>query len=196
MPMKYFESRTYGEVLSRITNDVDTLGMGLNQSITTIITSLTTMIGVLVMMLSISPLMTLIAVIILPISVGLVSFVVKKSQGYFKTQQEYLGLINGQIEETYGGLMIVKSFNKEKDMVDSFNKTNDVLYGSAWKSQFLSGMMQPIMMFVGNLGYACVALTGGLLAIKNVITIGDIQAFIQYVKNFTQPIQQIAQVIN
>ena len=196
MPMKYFESRTYGEVLSRITNDVDTLGMGLNQSITTIITSLTTMIGVLVMMLSISPLMTLIAVIILPISVGLVSFVVKKSQGYFKTQQEYLGHINGQIEETYGGHMIVKSFNKEKDMVDSFNKTNDVLYGSAWKSQFLSGMMQPIMMFVGNLGYACVALTGGLLAIKNVITIGDIQAFIQYVKNFTQPIQQIAQVIN
>ena len=154
------------------------------------------MIGVLVMMLSISPLMTLIAVIILPISVGLVSFVVKKSQGYFKTQQEYLGHINGQIEETYGGHMIVKSFNKEKDMVDSFNKTNDVLYGSAWKSQFLSGMMQPIMMFVGNLGYACVALTGGLLAIKNVITIGDIQAFIQYVKNFTQPIQQIAQVIN
>ena len=196
MPMKYFESRTYGEVLSRITNDVDTLGMGLNQSITTIITSLTTMIGVLVMMLSISPLMTLIAVIILPISVGLVSFVVKKSQGYFKTQQEYLGHINGQIEETYGGHMIVKSFNKEKDMVDSFNKTNDVLYGSAWKSQFLSGMMHPIMMFVGNLGYACVALTGGLLAIKNVITIGDIQAFIQYVKNFTQPIQQIAQVIN
>ena len=196
MPMKYFESRTYGEVLSRITNDVDTLGMGLNQSITTIITSLTTMIGVLVMMLSISPLMTLIAVIILPISVGLVSFVVKKSQGYFKTQQEYLGHINGQIEETYGGHMIVKSFNKEKDMVDSFNKTNDVLYGSAWKSQFLSGMMQPIMMFVGNLGYACVALTGGLLAIKNVITIGDIQAFIQYVKNFSQPITQIAQVIN
>lgn len=196
MPMKYFESRTYGEVLSRITNDVDTLGMGLNQSITTIITSLTTMIGVLVMMLSISPLMTLIAVIILPISVGLVSFVVKKSQGYFKTQQEYLGHINGQIEETYGGHMIVKSFNKEKDMVDSFNKTNDVLYVSAWKSQFLSGMMQPIMMFVGNLGYACVALTGGLLAIKNVITIGDIQAFIQYVKNFSQPITQIAQVIN
>ena len=195
MPMKYFESRTYGEVLSRITNDVDTLGMGLNQSITTIITSLTTMIGVLVMMLSISPLMTLIAVIILPISVGLVSFVVKKSQGYFKTQQEYLGHINGQIEETYGGHMIVKSFNKEKDMVDSFNKTNDVLYGSAWKSQFLSGMMQPIMMFVGNLGYACVALTGGLLAIKNVITIGDIQAFIQYVRNLAQPIQQMSQVM-
>ena len=196
MPMKYFESRTYGEVLSRITNDVDTLGMGLNQSITTIITSLTTMIGVLVMMLSISPLMTLIAVIILPISVGLVSFVVKKSQSYFKTQQEYLGHINGQIEETYGGHMVVKSFNKEKDMVDTFDKTNAVLYSSAWKSQFFSGMMQPIMMFVGNLGYAGVALSGGMLAINGVITIGDIQAFIQYVKNFTQPITQIAQVIN
>ena len=196
MPMKYFESRTYGEVLSRITNDVDTLGMGLNQSITTIITSVATMIGVLVMMLSISPLMTIIAIVILPISVGLVSFVVKKSQIYFKTQQEYLGHINGQIEETYGGHMVVKSFNKEKDMVDTFDKTNAVLYSSAWKSQFFSGMMQPIMMFVGNLGYAGVALSGGMLAINGVITIGDIQAFIQYVKNFTQPITQIAQVIN
>ena len=188
MPMKYFESRTYGEVLS--------LGMGLNQSITTIITSVATMIGVLVMMLSISPLMTIIAIVILPISVGLVSFVVKKSQSYFKTQQEYLGHINGQIEETYGGHMVVKSFNKEKDMVDTFDKTNAVLYSSAWKSQFFSGMMQPIMMFVGNLGYAGVALSGGMLAINGVITIGDIQAFIQYVKNFTQPITQIAQVIN
>ncbi len=196
MPMKYFESRTYGEVLSRITNDVDTLGMGLNQSIPTIITSVATMIGVLVMMLSISPLMTIIAIVILPISVGLVSFVVKKSQSYFKTQQEYLGHINGQIEETYGGHMVVKSFNKEKDMVDTFDKTNAVLYSSAWKSQFFSGMMQPIMMFVGNLGYAGVALSGGMLAINGVITIGDIQAFIQYVKNFTQPITQIAQVIN
>ena len=196
MPMKYFESRTYGEVLSRITNDVDTLGMGLNQSITTIITSVATMIGVLVMMLSISPLMTIIAIVILPISVGLVSFVVKKSQSYFKTQQEYLGHINGQIEETYGGHMVVKSFNKEKDMVDTFDKTNAVLYSSAWKSQFFSGMMQPIMMFVGNLGYAGVALSGGMLAINGVITIGDIQAFIQYVKTFTQPITQIAQVIN
>ena len=196
MPMKYFESRTYGEVLSRITNDVDTLGMGLNQSITTIITSVATMIGVLVMMLSISPLMTIIAIVILPISVGLVSFVVKKSQSYFKTQQEYLGHINGQIEETYGGHMVVKSFNKEKDMVDTFDKTNAVLYSSAWKSQFFSGMMMPIMQFVGNLGYAGVALSGGMLAINGVITIGDIQAFIQYVKNFTQPITQIAQVIN
>ncbi len=195
MPMKYFESRTYGEVLSRITNDVDTLGQGLNQSITTIITSITTMVGVLIMMLSISPLMTLIAIVILPVSAGLVSFVVKKSHKYFKTQQEYLGHINGQVEETYGGHLVVKAFNKENEMVETFNRTNDILYSSAWKSQFVSGMMHPIMMFVGNLGYAAVALSGGLLAIRGVITIGDIQAFIQYVKNFSQPITQIAQVI-
>lgn len=195
MPMKYFESRTYGEVLSRITNDVDTLGQGLNQSITTIITSFATMIGVLVMMLSISPLMTLIAIVILPISAFLVSSVVKKSHKYFKTQQEYLGHINGQVEETYGGHIVVKSFNKENEMIEKFEQTNEVLFNSAWKSQFLSGMMQPIMMFVGNLGYAAVALSGGLLAIRGVITVGDIQAFIQYVKNFTQPIVQIAQVI-
>lgn len=196
MPMKYFESRTYGEVLSRITNDVDTLGQGLNQSITTIITSVATLIGVLVMMLSISPLMTLIALVILPISMGLIALVTRKSQKYFHAQQEYLGHINGQVEEVYGGHLVVKAFNHEKETIEEFERTNRILYNSAWKSQFLSGMMQPIMMFVGNLGYACVALTGGLLAIKNVITIGDIQAFIQYVKNFTQPIQQIAQVIN
>ena len=196
MPMKYFESRTYGEVLSRITNDVDTLGQGLNQSITTIITSVATLIGVLVMMLSISPLMTLIAIVILPISMGLIGFVTKKSQKYFRAQQEYLGHINGQVEEVYGGHLVIKAFNREKDTIEEFEKTNDILYDSAWKSQFLSGMMQPIMMFVGNLGYACVALAGGLLAINGTITIGDIQAFIQYVKNFTQPIQQIAQVIN
>ena len=196
MPMKYFESRTYGEVLSRITNDVDTLGQGLNQSITTIITSVATLIGVLVMMLSISPLMTFIALVILPISMGLIGFVTKKSQKYFRAQQEYLGHINGQVEEVYGGHLVIKAFNREKDTIEEFEKTNDILYDSAWKSQFLSGMMQPIMMFVGNLGYACVALTGGLLAIRGTITIGDIQAFIQYVKNFTQPIQQIAQVIN
>ena len=196
MPMKYFESRTYGEVLSRITNDVDTLGQGLNQSITTIITSVATLVGVFIMMMSISPLMTIIAVIILPVSAGLISFVVKRSQKYFKTQQEYLGHINGQVEETYGGHLVVKSFNKEKDMVKQFDETNNVLYKSAWKSQFFSGMMQPIMAFVGNLGYAGVALSGGFLAIKGTITIGDIQAFIQYVKNFTQPIQQVAQVTN
>ena len=196
MPMKYFETRTYGEILSRITNDVDTLSQGLNQSITQIITSIATMIGVLVMMLSISPLMTIIALVILPVSMGLISFVIKRSQKYFKVQQEYLGHINGTIEETYAGHLVVKAFNKEKEFVDDFNKTNNVLYNSAWKSQFFSGMMMPIMQFVGNLGYAGVALTGGILAIKGTITIGDIQAFIQYVKNFTQPIQQMAQVIN
>ena len=196
MPMAYFESRTYGEVLSRITNDVDTLGQSLNQSITQIITSVATMVGVLVMMLRISPLMTLIAVVILPISVTLISLVVKKSQKYFKQQQEYLGHINGQVEETYAGHTVIQAYNKEKDMVQQFQETNDTLYHSAWKSQFLSGLMQPIMMFVGNLGYVAVALSGGLLAIRGTITIGDIQAFIQYVKNFTQPMQQIAQVLN
>jgi ATP-binding cassette subfamily B protein len=196
MPLKYFESRTYGEVLSRITNDVDTLGQGLNQSITTIITSLATLIGVLVMMLSISPVMTIIAIVILPISAGLVSFIVKRSQKYFITQQEYLGRINGQVEETYAGHNVVKAFDKEHDMVEQFNETNEVLYHSAWKSQFFSGMMQPVMAFVGNLGYVAVAISGGFFAIKGVITIGDIQAFIQYVKSFTQPITQIAQVIN
>ncbi len=196
MPMSYFESRTYGEVLSRITNDVDTLGMTLNQSITQIITSVATLIGTLVMMLSISPLMTLISLVILPISAFLLSFVIKKSQKHFRTQQEYLGHINGLVEETYSGHTVVQAFNKEDDKVDEFCKTNDVLYKSAWKSQFLSGIMMPVMMFVGNLGYAGVAIAGGLLAIRGVIGIGDIQAFIQYVKQFTQPIQQIAQVIN
>lgn len=196
MPMKYFESRTYGEVLSRITNDVDTLGMGLNQSVTQIITSTATIIGVLVMMLSISPLMTLIALVVLPVSGICVSLVVKKSQKHFITQQEYLGHINGQVEESYGGHLVIKAYNKEDEMISQFNQTNDVLYTSAWKSQFLSGIMMPIMQFIGNLGYAAVALSGGMLAIRGIITIGDIQAFIQYVKSFTQPIQQIAQVTN
>lgn len=196
MPMKYFESRTHGEVLSRITNDVDGIGMGLNQSVSQIITSVTTLIGVLVMMLWISPLMTLIALVTLPISIALIGFVVKRSQKYFKTQQEYLGHINGQIEETYAGHNVVKVFNKEKTSIDEFNKVNDVLYHSAWKSQFLSGMMHPIMMFVGNLGYVAVALVGGFLTINGTISIGDIQAFIQYVRQFNQPITQIAQVTN
>ncbi|MEY8368638.1 ABC transporter ATP-binding protein [Anaerovoracaceae bacterium 42-11] len=196
MPMKYFESRTYGEVLSRITNDVDTLGQGLNQSITQIITSTATLIGVLVMMLSISPLMTLIALVILPVSAILMSVVVKFSQKHFRTQQKYLGNINGQVEETFAGHLVIKAFNKEEETIAVFDETNDVLYESAWKSQFLSGLMHPLMMFVGNMGYAGVAISGGLLAIKGTIGIGDIQAFIQYVKNFTQPIQQIAQVIN
>ena len=194
MPMKYFESRTYGEVLSRITNDVDTLGQSLNQSITQVITSVATLIGTLVMMLSISPLMTIISIVILPVSAFLISFVVKHSQKFFRQQQEYLGHINGQVEEVYGGHLIIKAYNKEEETVSAFRQANDVLYRSAWKSQFLSGLMMPIMQFVGNLGYAGVAISGGILAIKKVITIGEIQAFIQYVKNFTQPIQQIAQV--
>ena len=196
MPMKYFESRTYGEVLSRITNDVDTLGNGLNQSVTQLITSVTTMIGVVIMMLTISPLMTLITLLILPVSLVFISFIMKRSQKYFKTQQEYLGHINGQVEENYSGHLVVKAFGKEQDVIDEFKNTNNVLYASAWKSQFLSGMMQPIMTFVGNLGYVGVAVLGAFLAINGTITIGDIQAFITYVKNFTQPIQQIAQVTN
>ncbi len=196
MPMKYFESQTYGEVLSRITNDVDTLGQSLNQSVTQIITSTATMIGTLVMMLSISPLMTLIALIILPISLALIMFVMRHSQRYFRQQQESLGKINGQVEEVYGGHQVIQAFNREQQTIETFNQTNDELYKSAWRSQFLSGLMMPIMQFVGNLGYVGIAISGGLLAIRNVITIGDIQAFIQYVKNFTQPIQQIAQVMN
>ena len=196
MPLKYFESRTYGEVLSRVTNDVDTLGMGLNQSITQIITSICSIIGILIMMLSVSPIMTLIAVVILPVSAFLLSMVVKISQKHFRDQQKYLGEINGVVEESFGGHLIIKAYNKEDEVLEEFEKTNKILYNSAWKSQFLSGMMMPITMFVGNLGYAAVALSGGLLAIQGVITIGDIQAFIQYVKNFTQPIQQMSQVIN
>ena len=196
MPLEYFESRTVGEVLSRITNDVDTLGMSLNQSITTLITSVSTLIGVLIMMLSISPLMTLIALVILPISGGLISVVVKFSQKYFVAQQTYLGKINGQVEEVYSGQNIVKAFNREETVLREFEETNHVLYQSAWKSQFLSGMMQPIMTFIGNLGYVAVAVSGSLLTIKGTIEIGDIQAFIQYVKSFTQPITQLAQVSN
>ncbi len=196
MPLKYFESRTYGEVLSRITNDVDTLGMGLNQSITQIITSVCTVLGTLVMMLLISPLMTLISIAILPVSIFLISFIVKFSQKHFRDQQKYLGVINGIVEESFGGHLIIKAYNKEKETLDDFEETNSILYKSAWKSQFLSGMMMPLMMFVGNLGYVAVAISGAMLAINGVILIGDIQAFIQYVKNFTQPIQQISQVIN
>lgn len=196
MPLQYFESRTVGEVLSRITNDVDTLGQSLNQSITTLITSVTTMIGVLVMMLSISPLMTLIALVVLPISGLLIGAVVKRSQKYFVSQQEHLGNINGQVEEVYSGHNIVKAFNKEEDVLQKFEETNEKLYQSAWKSQFISGMMQPIMAFVGNLGYVAVAVTGSILTIRGTIAVGDIQSFIQYVRNFTQPITQIAQVSN
>ena len=196
MPMNYFDKMTHGEILSRITNDIDTLGQSLNQSATQVITSVTTIIGVLVMMLSISPLMTLIALLILPISMGLISAIVKRSQKYFKNQQEYLGHINGQVEEVYGGHNIVKVFNKEGDVIDTFDETNEILYQSAWKSQFLSGMMMPVMQFVGNLGYVGVTILGGYLAIKKTIEVGDIQSFIQYVRSFTQPIQQVAQVSN
>ena len=196
LPMAYFESKTVGEILSRITNDVDTLGQSLNQSVTQVITSLTTMIGVLVMMLSISPWMTLIALVILPISLGLVMLVVKFSQKYFIAQQRTLGEINGQVEETFAGQNIVKAFNKEEDVLAEFREKNEELYRSAWKSQFLSGLMQPVMTFVGNLGYVAVAIAGSVFAVAGSITVGDIQAFIQYVKNFTQPIQQMANVSN
>ncbi|MDO5783791.1 MAG: ABC transporter ATP-binding protein [Eubacteriales bacterium] len=196
MPLKYFESRTVGEVLSRITNDVDTLGQSLNQSITQLITSITTIIGVLIMMLSINPLMTLIALVILPVSMAFVLGVVKISQKYFRAQQKYLGEINGQIEETFSGHNVVRVFNQEQETLHVFDETNDQLYESAWRSQFLSGLMQPIMNFVGNLGYVGVAVAGSMLAVAGVITVGDIQAFIQYVRNFTQPINQLAQVSN
>ena len=196
LPMNYFDTKTHGEVLSRVTNDVDTFSQSLNQTATQMITSVTTLIGVLVMMLSISPLMTMVALLILPISLVLISFIVKHSQKYFKNQQEYLGHVNGQVEEVYGGHSIVKAFNKEDDVLKEFNEMNDVLYQTAWKSQFFSGMMMPIMQFVGNLGYVGVTILGGYLAIKQTIEVGDIQSFIQYVRNFTQPIQQVAQVAN
>lgn len=196
MPMKYFESRTYGEVLSRITNDVDTLGQSLNQSVTQIITSVATLVGTLVMMISISGIMTLISLVILPVSAILISFIIKHSQKYFRQQQEYLGHINGQVEEVYGGHLVVQAYNKQESTIKKFEDTNQILFQSAWKSQFLSGLMQPIMQFVGNLGYVGVAISGGFLAIRGTIGVGEIQAFIQYVRNFTQPIQQIAQVAN
>lgn len=194
LPMNYFDRSTNGEALSRVTNDVDTLAQNLNQSITQLVTSITTIIGVLVMMLSISPLMTLVAILILPVSLALVLIVVKISQKYFKSQQEYLGHINGQVEEVYGGHNIIKAFNREERVIKDFDEANDILYKSAWKSQFFSGIMMPVMTFVGNLGYVGVAVLGGLLAANGTIMVGDILSFIQYVKNFTQPITQMAQV--
>ena len=196
MPMKYFDKNTHGEVLSRFTNDIDTLTQSLNQSLTQLITSITMVIGVVIMMLSISGLMTLATLVILPISLVVVGIIVKKSQKHFVNQQEYLGHVNGQIEETYSGHNIVKVFNKEKSVVNEFSEVNDKLYESAWKSQFLSGMMMPIMIFVGNLGYVVVSILGGYLTIKNRIEVGDIQSFIQYVRTFNQPITQAAQVAN
>ncbi|MDM8287830.1 ABC transporter ATP-binding protein [Slackia piriformis] len=196
MPLGYFERTSTGDVLSRITNDVDTLGMSLNQSLTQLVTSVTTIVGVLAMMLSINWVMTLVTLVILPVSAVLVGVIVKRSQRYFVQQQETLGLINGQVEETFSGHAMVRAFNQEDHAVASFERTNERLYESAWKSQFLSGLMQPAMNFVGNLGYVAVAVLGSFFAVRGVITVGDIQAFIQYVKNFTQPITQLAQVSN
>ena len=196
LPMEFFDKTTHGEVLSRITNDVDTLSQNINQSTTTLITSVTMLAGAVIMMLSISPIMTLVAIIILPLSLVMISHMIKYSQKFFKRQQEYLGNINGQVEEVYGGHNIVKAFNKEKDTIKTFKDTNDKLFHSAWKSQFFSGMMSPIMAFVGNLGYVVVSIMGGYFAILRIIEVGEIQAFIQYIKGFTQPIQQIAQVAN
>ena len=196
LPLNYFESRTNGEILSRVTNDVDTLQMSLNQSLTQLITSVTTLIGVFIMMLSINVWMTLAALLILPVSMFIIQTVMKHSQKYFQDQQSYLGKVNGQIEENFGGHNVVRVFNKENDVVEEFEKDNQKLYESAWKSQFFSGMMMPIMQFVGNLGYVMVALLGGVFVIKKSIEVGDIQSFFQYIRNFTQPIQQIAQVTN
>ena len=196
LPMKYYESQTYGEILSRVTNDVDMLQQGLNQSITQLITSVTTLIGVFIMMLSINIWMTLVALLILPFSMLIITNVMKHSQKYFQQQQAYLGDVNGQVEEIYSGHNVVKLFNKEEDVIRTFEESNKHLYESAWKSQFFSGMMMPVMQFVGNLGYVIVALLGGYFSIKRVIEVGDIQSFFQYIRNFTQPIQQIAQVTN
>lgn len=196
LPMNYFDKTTHGEVLSKITNDVDTLSQNLSQSTTQLITAIATLVGILIMMVRINPLMTVIALLILPISMKLISIIIKRSQKYFRRQQEYLGHINGQVDEVYAGHNIVKAFNKEEDVIKTFEETNDILYQSAWKSQFFSGMMMPIMSFVGNLGYVAVSILGGYLAIHHVIQVGDIQAFIQYLRSFTQPIQQVAQVAN
>lgn len=196
MPMKYFESKTVGEVLSRITNDIDTLGQSLNQSVTQLITSVTTIIGIIIMMLSINTIMTGVTIVILPVSMVLVMVVVKHSQKYFRAQQAFLGTINGQVEETYSGHNVVRAFNREQAVLDEFRETNKKLYQSAWKSQFFSGLMQPIMQFIGNLGYVAVTVLGAILAAAGPIQVGDIQSFIQYVRNFTQPITQMAQVSN
>ena len=196
MPMNYFDRRTHGEVLSRITNDIDTLNQSLNQSMTQIITSIATIIGIVYMMSTINIVMTCAEVLIVPISLLLIVFVDKKSQKYFKEQQEYLGHVNGQVEEVYGGHNIVKVFNREEDAIEKFNTDNEILYKSAWKSQFLSGLMQPIMMFISNIGYVAVAILGGYFTIKDRINVGDIQSFIQYTRSFTQPLSQIAQISN
>jgi ATP-binding cassette subfamily B multidrug efflux pump len=196
MPFKYFDNTSQGEVLSRITNDVDTVSQTLNQSLTQIITSVVTVIGVLIMMLTISWLMTLVALLVVPLSMGVIALVVSQSQKYFKQQQDYLGHINGHVEEMFGGHLVMKAFNGEAESVERFDGLNDTLFGSAWKSQFLSGLMMPIMQFVGNLGYVAIAIMGGYMAAQGAITVGDIQAFIQYMRMFTQPLTQIANISN
>ena len=196
MPLKYFDGTTQGEVLSRITNDVDTVNQTLSQSLTQIITSVVTVIGVLIMMLSINWMMTLVALLVIPLSMVIVALIVKQSQKHFRRQQDYLGHINGHVEEMYGGHIVMKAFNGEEKSIQQFDHFNDTLYDSAWKSQFLSGLMMPIMMFIGNLGYVAVAVIGGWLAVRNAITVGDIQAFIQYVRSFTRPITQLANISN
>lgn len=196
LPLSYFDTRTHGEVLSRVTNDIDTISQSLNQSLSQIISSIVTLIGVLIMMISISWQMTLLTIVVLPISIFLLSFVIKRSQNYFVKQQTYLGEVNGHIEEMYGGHTVIKAFNGEEESIEVFKKHNDNLYNSAWKSQFLSGLMQPITNFVGNIGYVGVSILGGYLAIRQVIEVGDIQAFIQYMRSFTQPITQAAQIMN
>lgn len=196
MPMNFFDTKSHGEILSIVTNDIDTLSQSLNQSVTQLITSVATIIGVLIMMLRISISMTIVTLLIMPISVLLIAFIIKRSQKYFRDQQAYLGNVNGQVEEVYGGHTIVKAFNKEDDVTREFDKINDKLYHSAWKSQFFSGLMQPIMQFVGNLGYVLVAIMGGYYAARQIIEVGQIQSFIQYVRNFTQPISQLTQVAN
>lgn len=196
LPLSYYESKTTGEILSRVTNDVDTLSQSLDQSLTQVISSITMMIGVIVMMLSISPFMTVISLLIIPLALVLMAIVMKGSQKYFKRQQEYLGHINGQVEEIYAGHEIVTLFNQEESALKDFNETNEVLYKSAWKSQFFSGMMHPIMTFIGNLGYVVISILGGWMVIKNRIEVGDILSFTQYIRNFTHPLTQIAQVTN
>lgn len=196
IPLKYFDGTSHGEVLSRVTNDVDTVSQTLNQSLTQIITSTVTVVGVLIMMLSISWQMTLVSLVIIPLSAVVTGLVIKNSQKYFKQQQEFLGHVNGHVEEMYGGHVVMKAFNGERKSVEKFNGLNDTLYQSAWKSQFLSGLMMPIMGFIGNLGYVAVVMMGGVLAIRNLVTVGDIQAFIQYVRSFTQPIAQLANISN
>ena len=196
LPLNYYDRKTNGEVLSRVTNDIDAISQNLNQILSQMITSATTLIGVLIMMLSISVTMTLVSLIVIPLSLVMIMLVVKKSQKHFRAQQEYLGHTNGHIEEMYSGHNIMKAFNGEEKAIEEFDKLSDTLYNSAWKSQFLSGMMMPIMTFIGNLGYVIVAIMGGFLAIRNKIQVGDILAFIQYVRSFMQPIAQTAQIAN